>query len=793
MTGNDDPVEPRLAVGRHRDGLEFEIGPSRGPQIRPAGASSLRVVRPNLEIAIVGTYPPRRCGIATFTSDLFRAISLAGEGVVASSIALTDPGGLYDYSGDVSYEIRQDVQADYARAAEFLNHSDVRLVSIQHEYGIFGGSDGAHVLDFLSTLRVPAIVTLHTVLKNPSESQRTIVQRMARYCARLVVMSQVAADLLIGSYGVEPRLVAVIPHGIPEMERSDARSMKDALGLTAERMLLTFGLLGPSKGIETVIRALPALDAVFPGVKYFVVGATHPHILRRHGEAYRASLAEEAERLGVRDNLVFHDHFISTPELCRYLRAADVFVCPYQTEAQVTSGALSYAMGAGAAVVSTPYWYAQELLADGRGRLFPFGDSDSLSRLLLSLLEAPAELDAMRSAAYEFTRPMVWGRVGKAYFDLASMVMGEAPRGRVPVEAATRLGLPELRLDHLLRMTDDVGVIQHATYTVPARRSGYCVDDNARALIVALRANRASGSTETSRLVTTFLGYLHLAQRQDGCFSNLMRYDRTLEEDGSGDCVGRALWALGTTVLLAAEEGHRRLAREMFERALGHADALSLRGTATALMGLTSLLAAEPKASGARAAVGRLAQSLMTRYQHQASADWRWFEPQLTYDNALIPLALFQAYQLTGDRASLRVARDALDFLDGVCFEGDQLALVGNSGWYPRGGAMSRFDEQPTDAAAFVLAFRGAFATTGDRHYLRRMRSAFAWFLGENRLRVPLYDLVTAGCRDGLGETRANQNQGAESTIAFLLSLLEVLSVVEEKDGREGESSTDAN
>jgi glycosyltransferase involved in cell wall biosynthesis len=734
-----------------------------------------------LRVAFVGTYPPRRCGIATFTRDLQQAVAGAAPSIVPMILALTDSGGRYDYPRSVRYEIRQSAKSDYARAAEFVNYSDVRFVSVQHEHGIFGGDDGAYVVEFLSALRVPAIATLHTVLKTPSQGQRETVQQISRQCSALVVMSQVAADLLASSYGISGRDVHVIPHGIPDVEPADAAVLKARFGIAGRRMLLTFGLLGPNKGIETVIRALPALITAFPDLVYFVVGATHPVIKRRHGEAYRTTLEREAERLGVREHVVFRDHFVTTDELVSYLQAADTFVSPYLNEAQVTSGALSYAMGAGAAAVSTPYWHAQELLAEGRGRLFPFGDSGALAEVLSALWRAPAQLEGLRAAAYAFTRSMVWPRIGEAYLQLGSRVASEAPARLTSRQGPTASSLPDLRLDHLQRLTDDTGIIQHATFSIPSRASGYCVDDNARALIVALGAERLGSTEETMRLVTTYLSYLQFAQTAQGDFRNFMRYDRTFESSApSDDCLGRALWALGTATHLGPDDGHRLLAREMFQRGLVGARRLGPRGTATTILGLVGFLRAVPDAGAERALLVELAEGLVTRYRDEATDGWRWFEPALTYDNALIPLALFKAYLATRDRASLRVARASLEFLEEVCFREDQLVLVGNAGWHSRGGPRATADEQCIDATAFVLAFRGAYLATGDRHYLQRMRQSFAWFLGTNRLGIPLYDFVTAGCRDGLGVSEANQNQGAESTLSFLCALLQMLEVAGE-------------
>jgi hypothetical protein len=563
--------------------------------------------------------------------------------------------------------------------------------------------------------------------------------------------------------------------------RTDQAALKAKFGVPGRRMLLTFGLLSPNKGIETAIRALPAVVREFPDLIYFVVGATHPAILRRESEAYRTMLEREAEMLGVREHIVFRGQFVSDEELHEYLRAADIFVSPYINEAQVTSGALSYAMGAGAAVVSTPYWHAQELLSDGRGSLFPFEDHAALGCTLLELFESTEKLQRVRAAAETFADSMAWPRIGDIYFDAVREALSAfAARPPVRVQAVAN-SLPELCLDHLVRMTDDTGIIQHATYTVPSRRSGYCVDDNARALIVAVYADRLHGSATTRALVTTYLGYLCGSQEDDGVFRNFMSYERVLESaPPSDDCVGRAIWALGVTADLAEDQGCRLLAREMLLRAIPHASDLGLRGQAQAVLGIVSFLETDPGATAARGMLDALVAKLTDSYRESSSDDWRWFEPTLTYDNAIVPLALFAAYGMTGDRGTLRDARESLEFLEEVCFEGGFLQLVGNTGWHSSGGEKALADEQAIDAAAFVLAFRCAYVVTKDRHYLRRMCEAFAWFLGTNRLGLPLYDFSTGGCRDGIGVALPNENQGAESTICFLMSLLSMLELAGE-------------
>ncbi len=735
-----------------------------------------------LQIAFVGTYPPSRCGIGTFTQDLSDALISVDEGIGATVMAMTAADFDSEYSERVRFRIQRQVQADYTQAAKIVNDSDVRLVSIQHEYGIFGGPDGAFILDFLRGLRKPSIATLHTVLDKPSPSQRAIVREMAKRCESLVVMSRLAVDLLETAYAVPGDRIRVIPHGIPDMRADERDVSKSQFGLAGRRVLLTFGLLSPSKGIEVVIRALPKLVARFPDLAYLVVGVTHPEVKRRVGEEYRESLEREAESLGVRDHVIFRNQFVELPELCRYLQASDVYITPYLHEAQITSGTLAYALGSGAAPVSSPYWYARELLAEGRGHLFDFNDHHGLSDVLRSLLGNPDEMARSQRRAYAFSRRMLWSHVGTDYVELIRQVVRETttPGGR----ALGRRRLPELRLEHLIRMTDDTGLLQHAVHSVPDRRFGYCVDDNARALIVALLARPANDAGDTSGtggLITTYLSYLHHSQDDDGQFQNFMDFRRRLDGvPGSEDCVGRALWAVGLATALAPDEGHRQLARTMFHKAMTLPLVFGPRGCALGILALDAYLQHEPEHGLARATLDSLGAALIQRFDDEADDDWRWFESELTYENALMPLALFRFSIRTGDQRALGVARDSLSFLEATCFTNGHLQLIGNAGWHARGAQPMVADEQPIDATAFVLAFRAAHDATGDRRYLARMRESFAWFLGANRLGLSLYDDATAGCQDGLGVREVNRNQGAESVVSFLLALLAMRGVADD-------------
>jgi len=737
-----------------------------------------------MKIAMVGTFPPRRCGIATFTSDLARALRSAGA-VDTPIVALTDTPGQYEYPELVKYQIRQGLKNDYIHAAEYLNYSDVTMVSIQHEYGIYGGADGAFVLDLIAHLTKPFTVTLHTVLEEPTESQRDIVRTMVQQGGGLVVMSQKAIDLLVSSYGIDRASVTLIPHGIPDIPQGERELQQRGLGLTDKRVILTFGLLSEGKGVETGIRALPRVVERFPDVMYLVVGATHPEVKRREGERYRHSLEALADSLGVRKNLVFRNAFVELDELIRCLQAADILLTPYVNEKQITSGVLAYAMGAGAAPVSTPYWHAQELLADGRGRLFPFGDSEALATTLVSLLGDAGELARVRTTAYEYSRGMTWQRVGALYVDLfASRAREHGPSKRLTAQEPT---LPELRLDHLARLTDDTGMIQHARFTLPRRSSGYCVDDNARALVVALHANDLNPSKLTERLITTYLSYIEYAQSEDGAFQNFMNFDRTIAPTPpSQDCVGRALWCLGEASHLAPNEGQRQLATELFNNSMSQPLEFGPRGAALSILGLDAYIQAHPDSGVAMAMLTSLADTLAERYEREATDDWQWFEPSMTYDNGMLPLSLFKAYARIHDPRYLRIARASLSFIEQVCFSEEHLTLVGNTGWHNRDGVRAVSDEQPLDAASLTLAFRSAYLATGNLRDLQKMRQSFEWFLGKNRLGIQLYDYTTGGCRDGLELSTVNENQGAESTISFLTALLAMLDVVSEMPGRVG-------
>jgi len=740
-------------------------------------------------IAFISTYPPRRCGIATFTSDLVLAVRRATEGRLRTVVmAVDDPEEDLSYPDEVEDALSQHDNAEYVRGAEFLNYNNVRVVSLQHEFGIFGGHDGSYVLDLLRELRCPIISTFHTVLKEPSESQRAVMREMIVLSSLLVVMSERAVRFLQEVYDAPEQKIRLIHHGVPEIPLVEPQLYKEQFEMTGRELILTFGLLNPGKGIEYALQALPPVVEEYPDLCYIVLGATHPNILKEQGESYRLSLQRLARSLGLQKNVLFADRFAALEELCEFLKATDIYLTPYLNREQITSGTLAYALGAGKPIVSTRYWYAEELLAEDRGTLVDFRDPEGMGKAILSLLSDPAKLREMRANAYEFSRRMTWGEVGRRYLEtFREAITTRRVRASMPDVSMRHVlpitGLPRVRLDHLERLTDDTGLLQHARYSVPDRSHGYCTDDNTRALVVTSKHYDLFRSAQSERLLGIYLAFVSYAQRGDGLFHNFISYDRRfLDEVGSDDCYGRALWGLGYTTYRGPTP-YANLAQEVFENALGNLSALNLRGRAYAILGLYYYLQRFPEAEDIVAKIDRLASAHVDKFKAASGEGWPWFEQVVTYDSAVIPQSLFLGYEVTGKEEYRRLGKQTLDFILTMCDRADHFSLVGNDGWHARGEeAPSSFDQQSIDACGLCEACKVAFRLTGRREYLKYMRMAFDWFLGVNDLGESLYNFKTGGCSDGLTAEGVNQNQGAESTLCFLLALLTLTEVFSEQD-----------
>jgi len=739
-------------------------------------------------IAFVGNYLPRECGIATFTTDLCTALATEFGPECLFAIPVNDPDSSYQYPEQVRLELTQEDLSSYERAADFLNFNGNDLVCMQHEYGIYGGLAGSHILTLLRKLKMPLVTTLHTVLREPDASQRSVLEEITRLSDRVVVMSELAAELSRDIYAVPDGKIDVIPHGVPDMPFVDPNYFKDRFGTEGKSVLLTFGLLSPNKGIENVIRALPAILAAHPNVVYLVSGVTHPHIRRREGERYREGLKALAEQLGVSSQLIFNNRFVSAEELVEQVGAADIYITPYRQEAQIVSGTLAIALGAGKAIVSTPYWHARELLANGRGKIVPFDDPASIATTVTELLERDAERHAMRKRAYLHSRQTTWPNTARAY--MASFQRARFERSLQPrptrhdevVPGARDEQLPQLNASHMLNMTDDTGMLQHAIFSVPNTREGYTTDDNARALIVANLLNEAAtleSGDKYSQLAHRYLAFLWFAFRPDnGRFRNFLGYNRKwLEDIGSEDCHGRALWALGAVLGTSQDAGLRGAAGRLFESAVPAALTFSSpRAWAFSILGMQAYLDWFPGDRAVQGARNVLANRLLDIYERNRTETWHWFEKSLAYSNARLSQALILAGWRGENQRMVAMGIESLDWLVAAQHRGDEKIFVpiGSRGFFTRGEEKARFDQQPVEACATVSACLETYTFTHEARWLEEAQHVFRWFLGKNDLRVPLYDEVTGGCRDGLHPDRVNENQGAESTLSFLLALIEM-------------------
>ena len=757
--------------------------------------ASLHPVLPG-RIAFVGNYLPRHCGIATFTTDLCDAIHSEYGAAELLALPVNDTEEGYTYPARVRFELSEDNVASYRQAADFLNFRRIDLVCLQHEYGIFGGRAGGHILELLRRLQMPVATTLHTVLRDPNPDQRAVMEEIAALSDRMIVMSRHSAEILQEVFHVPSDKIDLIPHGIPDLPFTDPNFYKDGFGTEGKDVLLTFGLLSPNKGIENVILALPKILSHYSNVVYMVSGATHPHILRREGDKYRVYLQNLAKGLGVESNVIFRNRFVTPREMVELIGAADIYITPYKHKAQVVSGTLAYALSAGKAIISTPYLHAVELLDDERGTLVPFDDPEAIAAKTVELLGDDTARHAMRKRAYLYARDMVWNRVAQKYMKSFERIYNERlrnPRATFVAQNTEKTldRLPSIKLDHLVRMTDQTGILEHAVFVVPNYPEGYTTDDNARALIVAilLEDYGAGAPAGAADLASRYLAFLWLAfDPTTKRFRNCLSYERRWQErEGSEDSHGRALWGLGTVLGRSKNAGWKGAAGRMFELAVPAAiEFRSPRACAFALLGLQEYLDSFPGDRAALSASEALANRLLNSYRSYRSDDWKWFEDGLAYSNARLPQALIRAGMRAWNEEMVAAGLEALDWLVAIqrCEVKGHFVPIGSQGFYSITTEKARFDQQPVEACAVVSACLQAYRATGKGRWRKEAWSAFNWFLGDNDLQIALYDPTTGGCRDGLHPDRANENQGAESTLSFLMALLE-LRKLEEADGTE--------
>ncbi len=739
-----------------------------------------------MKLAFIGTYPPRECGIGTFTKNLYNTMLGRKNGSQEESegfvVAMNDNDLTYEYPEEVKLTIRQQHQEDYLKAAEFINLSGSDICVLEHEFGIFGGESGVYILPMLHRLEVPLIVTLHTILKTPSYNEKAILIEICKMSKKIVVMSHKAIEFLLNVYQIPEEKIVLIEHGVPDIHFSRERSKKE-FKLEHRKVLLTFGFIGRNKGIETVIRALPEVVGMHPEVIYIILGKTHPHVLRHSGEEYRIFLMRLVKNLQLEKHVVFLNEFIKEQDLFKYLYASDIYVTPYLNEAQITSGTLSYAVGVGAAVISTPYWHAAELLSEGRGRLFDFNDSDHLATTIKHLLDHPTDLDEMKRRAHDFGRKITWPKTGEKYVNVASSVLkGERNAIEKKDTELDLLILPPFSLTHINRLTDDTGIIQHAKFGIPNLKEGYCLDDNSRALLMVLMAYRQIKDERALELSPIYLSYIHYMQNPDGTFRNFLSFSRNfLDEKGSEDSFGRTIWALGYLLRNAPNDAYYQTGKMVFYNAAPNFEKLrSIRSIANTMIGISLYLKSNLSDEIMTERLRNLAGVLQNHYVQNKTADWQWYEQLLAYDNGILPLAMLHSAEILNDDEITETAINTMNFLTSHTLKDNYLSIIGNEKWYKREGERSVYAQQPIDAMAMVLMYHQAYHLTRDKGYLKKLYTSFLWFLGENDLRMSLYDFETKGCCDGFESYGVNRNQGAESSLAYLISHLTVLQAYED-------------
>jgi glycosyltransferase involved in cell wall biosynthesis len=734
-------------------------------------------------VAFIGNYLPRLCGIATFTQDLHRAVSTTRPDLETCVVAMTDADRTYDYPPAVRFEIHDETIGDYVQAAEFLNGAGFDVVSLQHEYGIFGGAAGGNIIELLSRLEMPVVTTLHTVLAKPTAIQREVMNRILDLSAKIIVMSEKGHEFLRSVHDVPTHKIEVIPHGIPDFPFLETHHAKAKLGFSGKMVILTFGLLSPNKGIEIMLDAMPEIVKSCPNAVYVVLGATHPRLVREQGETYRESLTARVRHLGIDDHVVFFNQFVDQATLLDFISMCDVYTTPYLNEAQMTSGTLAYSFGLGKAVVSTPYWHARELLSDGRGILVPFSDVEALSTEIAGLLTNNVRRHAMRKRAYAASRSMTWLQTAKRYLGVFETESENARPGiLLPADASAsgRHGhvIPEIRLPHFLSLCDSTGMLQHAVHSVPDRSHGYCVDDNARALLFSSwLAN--FGEAQLSKSTTArFAAFIQHAWNPDTRrFRNFMSYDRRwLEQLGSEDSHGRTLWALAECALKDVDPSRRRWAAALFKTALPVVEEFSSpRAWAFSLLGLDAYCTLAVGDVLANRLRRLLADRLMALIAVTETKDWIWFEDLLAYDNARLPQALIQTGLATHTPPYVEVGLRSLRWLNALQnTSSGYFRPVGTKSFGRLRQKPEAFDQQPVEAAATISACLAAWRTDDGAEWPIEAIRAFEWFLGENDLQTALTDPETGSCSDGLHPDRSNENKGAESVLSYLLSLVEI-------------------
>jgi glycosyltransferase involved in cell wall biosynthesis len=718
------------------------------------------------KVCFLSNFPPKECGIATFTKDLTLAMNKRFNPRLKSKvIALNEKASLYNYSNQVIMQINKDDIKDYLNTAEKVNNSkDIKLICIQHEFGLFGGEYGSKLLHFLEAVEKPVVIAFHSVLPSPDEDRKKIVKAICSKAAAIIVMAHAAVEILNRDYDLDKSKIHVVHHGIPNVPFVSDFYFKKKLKLDNKIVLSTFGLLSRGKGIEYMIKALPFLVKKYPNLLYLVIGETHPVIRKKEGEKYRNELIRLVNKLGLKDNVKFYNRYVTLQEIVQYLLASDIYVCTNLERNQIVSGTLSYALGCGRATISTPSRYSEEMLSNEKGLLAEFKNPESFTEAIDRILSDEELKRNLERRAYSFTRPMIWQNIASRYLHVFNRV--------VRLREETTKKFPTIKLHHLRNLTDEFGCIQFSKDAYPDKSSGYTLDDNARALIAAVLHHNMYQHPNSLKLAETYLSFLENSQEKRGNFKNNFNNENEILDSHSPDAFGRAIWALGYAISKTNNRKLIKRAKRIFENSYKRFNNLiDLRAKAFSIIGLYHFNQRYRSKKNIKI-IKRLANSLVKAYRNETSENWHWFEKEITYSNSKLPEALFLTYALTKNRKYLETAEKTLHFLSDITFIDDEVMPIGQNGWYKKNGKRALFDQQPVDVSSIIQTFLVAHAVTGDRHCHEKAVLAFNWFLGKNYLKQMVYNETTGGCYDGLSKDNLNLNQGAESTISYLLARL---------------------
>lgn len=733
-------------------------------------------------VTFISSYIPRQCGIATFTNDLSESFKNLGNGIKLKTnvTALNDNPEGYKYPSEVKFEIKDKSINDFKEAAYYLNLSDKDIINLQHEFGLYGGEAGSHILYLLENLKKPLVTTLHTVLENPNEDQFKVLKEISEYSSYLVVQSDKAYNMLTDIYSIPANKITVINHGAHDVQFLDTTYYKDKFQLTEKKVLLTFGLLSPGKGVEDVINALAEVVKTNPDTAYIILGATHPHVKKQFGESYRNSLENLVKKLGLENNTIFINRFVDTEELLEFLLMSDIYISPYHNLDQIVSGTLTYALASGKAVISTPYWYAKELLMNDRGILYEPHDTASLASAIKELLNDENKRNKLRRNAYEEGRKMIWKEIADKYYKIFRKAADEYTMNSKSIMPSQKYrfipSLPDVNLTHLTNLTDTTGLIQHSIFSIPNRNEGYCIDDNARALLVIIMNKYLFQDPAADNLMNIYLSFIHYAYNEEtGLFRNFMSYDRKwMEESGSEDSNGRTIFVLGYFIKNTANYSHLALCKMLFDSTIKNMEKFTaLRSISHIIMGCIFYLQRFSGAREVKRICKKFLEKLNDSYIKNSGPEWKWFEDFLTYDNARLPQALIMGGSFFKNSTYLYHGIEALNwYIDNITDSNkNHMSLVGNDGWFFKGKEKAKYDQQPLEIVSIIDACYQAYLVTDEKEWISKIGITFSWFLGNNDRQEPMYDFTTGGCFDGLTSAQTNQNQGAESTISWLTAL----------------------